>query len=260
MKRLIWGLAAAAASCAGQAAMAQQAEPLRLLAPLGATDSDYPRWAIDHSLGGRVVMRLEVSPEGRVSKCEVVSSSGYASLDARACEVYRTRGFFNPGAGMRVARAPFSWVPGDGGTADPLHVLGRFAGDTGIALGRPVGPLVPCEPRDATTATCRPPVTVTELWLGRNIGDGASVRIDARDRRALLVRLAIASKSRRGDADRVLRERLGAPCFAVPEQDVLGWRNGKAYVIRDSGGVSVFLAAGDPIGAQFIEQSCPPLS
>ncbi|MDQ0250540.1 TonB family protein [Sphingomonas kyeonggiensis] len=262
MKHLIFGLATIAAA----PAVAQEAERLHLVVPLGADSEDYPRWAIEHGLGGRSILTLEVGPDGRVRKCEVFASSGYASLDARACAVYRSRGQFNlaAGADVRIARAPFLWVPEDGAVNDPLHVFGRFAADTGVALGASISSPVfrerACKAIDADLELCRLFVAGSDAWLGPKIADGASLLVGAKDGRVLSVRLGFTGRERQRAAGEALRARLGAPCYAPSATGPWGWRNGTAYAVLGSTEVSVFAAEGDPEVAKLIEARCPPLS
>lgn len=262
MKHAMLGLAAMAAA----PAMAQEAERLHLVAPLGANGEDYPYWATEHGLGGRSVLTLEVGPDGRVRKCEVFASSGYASLDARACAVYRNRAQFNlaAGAGPRIARAPFLWMLEDGATNDPLHVFGRFASDTGVVLGASVSSSGfrerACRVLDAGLEICRLFVAGSDAWLGAKITDGASLLVGAKDGRVLSVRLGFHGPDRQHAAAQALRARLGAPCYAPSATGPWGWRNGTAYVVLGSAEVSVFMAEGDPEAARLIEARCPPLS
>jgi len=69
------------------------------------TDEDYPAAALRAREQGRVVYRIEIGPDGRVSGCAVRRSSGSASLDAATCRIVRSRARFAPardGAGRPV--------------------------------------------------------------------------------------------------------------------------------------------------------------
>ena len=57
---------------------------------------DYPSLAYSSGAGGITSTRLTVSPEGRVIRCEITSSSGNADLDAAACTALSARAMFNP--------------------------------------------------------------------------------------------------------------------------------------------------------------------
>lgn len=57
---------------------------------------DYPREAMRLSQEGTVGFQLDVSPEGRVNLCRVVSSSGSELLDVRTCEILLVRARFEP--------------------------------------------------------------------------------------------------------------------------------------------------------------------
>jgi protein TonB len=59
-------------------------------------DDDYPRGAYRERVGGTVIARVTVSPEGRVSRCEVNRSSGNAELDATTCRLIERRFRFSP--------------------------------------------------------------------------------------------------------------------------------------------------------------------
>jgi TonB family protein len=57
---------------------------------------DYPAEALRAGAEGTVQFRLEIDTEGRVSRCNLVRSSGNASLDARTCEVLISRARYEP--------------------------------------------------------------------------------------------------------------------------------------------------------------------
>jgi protein TonB len=101
------------------AAMAQAGEPAA--SPRGGRPSytssvEYPPEALRRGEQGRVEFQLTVSPEGRVSACQVTRSSGSAVLDRATCEIMRTRARFNPARddlGNAVAdtvRSSMNWV------------------------------------------------------------------------------------------------------------------------------------------------------
>jgi protein TonB len=60
------------------------------------SSDDYPKEAIRHRWEGTVQVEIAVSPEGRVSGCRIVRSSGYAVLDEKTCDIMRTRAKFTP--------------------------------------------------------------------------------------------------------------------------------------------------------------------
>jgi len=60
------------------------------------SDADYPAAAIRAGEQGTVGFVLDISPEGLVSDCRVLSSSGSASLDEATCRIMRARPRFTP--------------------------------------------------------------------------------------------------------------------------------------------------------------------
>lgn len=73
----------------------------RALRPRGreaewVTTDDYPSSAIREEAEGTTGTRLQVSAEGRVTSCEVTSSSGNAALDQAACRNLQRRARFEP--------------------------------------------------------------------------------------------------------------------------------------------------------------------
>ena len=76
--------------------------PLRALkakAPLSdliSIDFDYPAAAVRAGEQGDVGFRLDVGPNGRVTRCTVTSSSGSAILDAATCRMLTQRARFTP--------------------------------------------------------------------------------------------------------------------------------------------------------------------
>lgn len=61
--------------------------------------SDYPASALRAGTEGRVSVLLTVSPAGRATGCEVVSTSGDSALDAATCRLALRNGRFEPGRG-----------------------------------------------------------------------------------------------------------------------------------------------------------------
>lgn len=59
-------------------------------------DSDYPRDAWEAGIGGTVAVRYVVAPSGRATGCEVIRSSGSASLDSVTCRLIERRFRFRP--------------------------------------------------------------------------------------------------------------------------------------------------------------------
>lgn len=57
---------------------------------------DYPAEAVKNNWEGKVVADLDVSPEGHVSACTIVESSGHEVLDQATCDILRKRAVFKP--------------------------------------------------------------------------------------------------------------------------------------------------------------------
>jgi protein TonB len=60
------------------------------------SNDDYPESAVSAGQEGTTSFRLEVGPDGRVSSCTVISSSGSAALDSTTCRLMRARAKFTP--------------------------------------------------------------------------------------------------------------------------------------------------------------------
>ena len=60
------------------------------------TTDDYPSSALREEAQGVTAVRLGVGPDGRVTSCDVTSSSGNASLDQAACRNLQRRARFEP--------------------------------------------------------------------------------------------------------------------------------------------------------------------
>ena len=60
------------------------------------SDADYPAEAIRRGEDGTVGFSLDVGPDGRVTGCEVTSSSGSKILDTTTCTLMRARARFRP--------------------------------------------------------------------------------------------------------------------------------------------------------------------
>jgi periplasmic protein TonB len=61
-----------------------------------ATTDDYPSRALSQDREGRTGFRVTIDTEGRVSGCQVTSSSGHADLDDATCKNVTRRARFKP--------------------------------------------------------------------------------------------------------------------------------------------------------------------
>lgn len=61
-----------------------------------ATTNDYPSRALREEREGTTGFRVSVGPDGRVTDCSIVSSSGHADLDQATCDNVRRRARFTP--------------------------------------------------------------------------------------------------------------------------------------------------------------------
>jgi protein TonB len=73
-------------------------EPAHAKANLASlfSDEDYPASALRNNESGTTGFRLEVGPNGRVTGCQVTSSSGSAALDSATCRLLTSRARFTP--------------------------------------------------------------------------------------------------------------------------------------------------------------------
>ncbi len=70
----------------------------------GVTTDDYPRQPLMNGVEGRVGYSLVVSSNGRVSSCEVISSSGNRALDQATCKHISNRARFEAATDERGAK------------------------------------------------------------------------------------------------------------------------------------------------------------
>jgi protein TonB len=70
---------------------------------------DYPTWAAQYGVTGRVGVRLKVDESGRVAECQVTLSSGVADLDTLACRKITERGRFVPATNERGRPVAGEW-------------------------------------------------------------------------------------------------------------------------------------------------------
>jgi TonB family protein len=70
--------------------------PLPIKGTPQITPEDYPRQAILQNEYGIVSTKLEILPDGNVSSCQVVESSGSRSLDSKTCSLQKSRAKFRP--------------------------------------------------------------------------------------------------------------------------------------------------------------------
>jgi protein TonB len=73
-------------------------QPVRARANLTSyfSDDDYPPSALRAEEQGTTGFRLTIGPDGRVSGCEVTSSSGSSALDQATCRILRSRARYTP--------------------------------------------------------------------------------------------------------------------------------------------------------------------
>ena len=62
-----------------------------------ATNDDYPARAMREEREGTTGFRVTYGADGRVTSCDVTSSSGHSDLDAETCKLITRRARFNPG-------------------------------------------------------------------------------------------------------------------------------------------------------------------
>ncbi len=85
--------------------------PLRPAVSLGAIFSadDYPPAALRAEASGRVGFAVSVSPDGSVTGCSIVQTSGSAELDNGTCQIALTRLRFFPSPGGGTFRSAVRW-------------------------------------------------------------------------------------------------------------------------------------------------------
>jgi protein TonB len=76
-----------------------------------ATNDDYPAAALREGREGSTTFRVFVDPSGKVSKCEIVKSSGHADLDVSTCTLVQRRARFEmaPNAPTRTFEQTINW-------------------------------------------------------------------------------------------------------------------------------------------------------
>ncbi len=60
------------------------------------SDDDYPPSALRNEESGRTAFRLSIGADGRVTDCNVTSSSGSSALDATTCSLLKRRARYTP--------------------------------------------------------------------------------------------------------------------------------------------------------------------
>jgi TonB family protein len=86
------------------------------------TDDDYPSRALAQDESGPVGFALVIDPNGKVTNCHVVETSGFVDLDQVVCPLLEKRAMFKPardGAGAAITavyHGTFTWkLPGEAG-------------------------------------------------------------------------------------------------------------------------------------------------
>ncbi|HEX8620397.1 MAG TPA: TonB family protein [Allosphingosinicella sp.] len=84
--------------------IAPPADPVRTVKPARAkanlasyvSDEDYPTTAVRNEEQGTTRFRLVVGPNGQVTECSIVGSSGSSALDSATCRLMKQRAKFTP--------------------------------------------------------------------------------------------------------------------------------------------------------------------
>jgi TonB family protein len=95
------------------------------------TTDDYPREALRNGETGTVAFNVVVNRDGRVTQCDVTTSSGSPSLDRTTCTVVQSRARFTPARdakGRRVADTAVGRIRWQLPLAEPEPVQDRVSG------------------------------------------------------------------------------------------------------------------------------------
>ncbi|WP_294212183.1 energy transducer TonB [uncultured Sphingomonas sp.] len=154
------------------------------------TNDDYPPEALRHNEQGTVTIRWSITSAGRVRDCEVLESSGHASLDVAACRAITRNGRYPPiaaDAPVRQSTRRIVWkIPEDGPAAGeaakPIDIATARNQDSAIEVAITVG-------YDGKVESCRvvgalPPsggdpcaATPRGTWMGPGfVRDGKPVK------------------------------------------------------------------------------------
>lgn len=74
------------------------------------TAEDYPPGALDRGEQGTVWVDLHIDAEGRISRCDIKTSSGFPELDAKTCTVLTERAKFLPARNARGRAVPSEYI------------------------------------------------------------------------------------------------------------------------------------------------------
>lgn len=133
-------------------------------APLASyvSQEDYPASAQSRGEQGRVTFGLDIGPDGRVTACNILGSSGSSALDNATCRIMRSRARFTPArdaGGDPVAdagRGSLSWSLSVSAAAVPVYV--------------PAASVTPAPPSPAVIGTMVKPARA-RINLARYVGN-----------------------------------------------------------------------------------------
>lgn len=86
-----WGM-----SAADQARLKTRAKVIGAGGVTKFSSEDYPWSALAENAQGKARVRLRIDPDGKVSQCSVMHSSGSKLIDDKTCKVYRVRYRYKP--------------------------------------------------------------------------------------------------------------------------------------------------------------------
>lgn len=143
---------------------------------------EYPAEAQRAGEQGRVVARLAIAADGRVSDCVVQEASGSASLDRRTCEIALTRLSFRAPRDRRgrplssTYLLPVRWVlPTDDVTLEPLQAgnAADFAVDQTVEYRVDgAGKLISCQVVSGQAPKAQPADPCAGVRVGQQIAQG----------------------------------------------------------------------------------------
>lgn len=229
--------------------------------PEFAKPPKFPQVALRNRVGGLVRVRLIVRPNGKVTDCNIVASSGYFALDLGTCVSLRKDAAFAPSAEKndRQFETGLNWsIAGGGGSAPhALRILETRLFD--LRAGQPVSARIPlgaCE-QAAGFAWCNvgPPPT----YMRSDDPSAGKLRLAIDDVTKGVTGFDLKFDSAMTAAALAeVNYHHGQPCYVSRDGVTKGWIAGRSYlVLTDS-----LMIAGRPEMSPLLKTAsatCPPL-
>jgi TonB family protein len=229
--------------------------------PAFVTPPKYPAIALRNEISGPVRVRLIVRPNGKVTECAIIASSGYFGLDQGTCASMQKDAAFAPtkDKANRQFEMRIDWsVGGYGSVPDALRVLSSRL--YGLREGQSVPPKIvlgACQQQSGFRwCDAGPP----PAYLGPDKPSGGKLRLAIDDAKGSVIGFELEfDPPLTVAAAREISYHHGPACFTAKDRSTQGWVAGRSYLVLVTGKAIAGHAEMSPL-LQSATAACPRLA